>query len=503
MKTVRICLALFVAAIFSQAAEMQLLPGDLVRVQTGAQYGRAGVDVSSDLRNWLQMTNVAAAAGQITFVNDPQQSDPARFFRIADADASFAIAGYVDAGQLLGGVAGATITEDLTGTSVKSDANGFFHFNQRFGRTNVQIRLKATAEGRDPVERLIRPGDYGSFSVMHMNAPGLARLSSTRDETYHFKVTGGPRAGLEYSMRLYFGHATVTGGLTGEGEFYEPMFIPNPDEGGELPLYIVNIGPSAFTGSHLFFSAPLTNGNMRTAFFSGIPSTNGTVAGNGIVTWDATVLAPMDLNGLAYQIGADTVQFTNNVYQLKRNDAPEYGNYTGFLVGNTWRLSSRVNDPRSNALDLSFSTTTNGAFILATADGGEVSGEMHQIAYPPWSPPVVEPTWAPAKLHFVVGPGGGIGEGTKINITFAGGSSGTFTAVNEQGDSMGSGTYTYESFGPTTGHLRLNYAEFAPDYDDVTLTYKAPPGSTIPSSFSGTQLISATTYIYNGTFTYE
>ncbi|HUS36069.1 MAG TPA: hypothetical protein VM680_12025 [Verrucomicrobiae bacterium] len=482
---------------------MQLLPSDLVRVQTGAQYQRATVDVSSNLTNWLQMTNVDVTAGQITFVNDPQQSDPARFFRIADADTTFAIAGYVDAGQLLGGVAGATITENVTGTSVKSDANGFFHFNQRFTRTSRQFRLTAAAEGRDPVERLLRPGDYGSFSVMHMNTPGLARLSSTTDETYHFKVTGGPRAGLEYSMRHYFGHATVTGGVTGEGEFYHPPFIPNPDPGDNLPLYIVNIGPSAFTGSHLLFSSAITNGNMRTAFFSGIPSTNGTLAGNGIVTWDATIFAPGDLNGKAYQIGADTVQFTNNVYRLIRNDVAEYGAYSGFVYGNTWRLSlSSAADPRSSSLDLSFSTTSNGVFTLTVPDGPAVTGEMHGVAFPSWSPSVIEPT-APSKLRFVVGEGSGIGPGTVINMVLSGGTSGMFTAVDDQGDSMGRGPYTYSVTGPATAQLHLTYPEFNNDYDDVTLSYKAPPGSTVPSTFSGRQVVSGDMYPYNGTFTYE
>lgn len=502
MKTVRIFLALFVTAIVSKAAQMQLLPGDLVRVQTGAQYQRAAVDVSSDLTSWRQMTNVAAVAGQLTFVNDPRQSDPARFFRIADADETFAIAGYVDAGELLGGVAGATITESLTGTSVKSDVNGFFHFNQRFARTNFQVWLTATAEGRDPVYRLLRAGDYGSFSVLHMKTPGIGFLNAPWDETFHFRVTGGPRAGLEYSMRVYFDRATFTGGTSGEGSFLEAPFTPNPDLGDNVPLYFVNIGPSGSTGSRLLFSGAMTNGNMLTAFFSGIPSTNGTLAGNGIVTWDATVYAPGDLAGRAYQLGAYTIQFTNGFYRLTKDNVAEEGTYQGTLFGNTWRLSAIANS-RLTALDLSFNTTTNGTFTLKLTEEPQLPGEMHEIAFPAWSPPVGAPGDPPTKFHIVTGPGGGVGAGTRFHVTLSGGTSGTFTAVNDQGDSFGLGTYTYTRTGPATAQMRLTYPEFGNDFDDMTLSYKAPPGSTVPSTFTGTQLVSGTMYPYNGTFTYE
>jgi hypothetical protein len=499
MKTISICLVLFITALFSNAAQMQMLPGDLVRVQTAAEYQRASVDVSFDLVSWRPMTNVAASAGQITFVNDPQQSDPARFFRIADADETFAIAGYVDAGQLLGGVAAAMITESVTGTSVKSDATGFFHFNQRFARTNPEITLTAVAEGRDAVQRVLRPGDYGSFAVMHMKTPGLANVGAV-DEVYHFRVTGGPRAGLEYSIRVYFGQATVTGGIKGEGAFYQPL-LPTPEPGP--PVHILNIGASAYTGCHLHFSLPLRNGKTNIAFFSGIPSTNGTLAGNGIVTWDAAIHAPLDLNGLAYQIGADTIQFTNSLYRLIKNAATEEGTYTALRLENTWRVSlSGTADPTSDNLDLSFATATNGAFTLMISGAPSVSGQMQQVAFPPWSPPVIDAN-PPAKMRFIVGPGSGIGEGTIINIVLSGGTAGVFTAINAQGDSMGNGTYTYTVTGPATAHFRLNYPEFGNDYDDVTLTYKAPPGSETASTFSGTQLVSGTLYPYNGTFTYE
>src|SRR5688572_13890318 len=140
MKLTRIFLALLLIAFTGRAAQMELLSGGLVRVNAGFESPRLAVDVSSNLVNWMLFTNAPAAAGQVTFVNDAQQADPTRFFRVADADQTFAIAGFVDGGEYFGGVAGATITESATGTSVTSDANGFFHFNQRFPISSAPIQ---------------------------------------------------------------------------------------------------------------------------------------------------------------------------------------------------------------------------------------------------------------------------------------------------------------------------------------------------------------------------
>lgn len=377
---------------------MELLAGDGVRIRTGAEYQRVAVDVSADLRNWLQLTNAAAIAGEITFVNDAQQADPARFFRAADGDDTVAIAGYVDGGQYFGGIADATVTENLTGTSVKTDANGFFHFNQRFARNQLPVTVTATAELRQPAQRIIRKTDASTFSVLQMPTGEPGSLTSLVDQTYQFKVTGGPRAGLQYSIRINDGRAEVAGGLTGEGTFQAAVT-------GDAPYrYLFNIGGAGTIASEILFWPLPAEGNLHSAFFAGIPSTNGTLSGNGIVTWEVTPVQPIN---------------------------------------------------------------------------------------------------PPTKIMFVVGPGAGIIEGTVINVTFSGGTSGTFTAQNSQGDDMGRGAYTFEQIGAGTAHLRLTYVDFAGDYDDVTLTFKAPPSSQEPSAFSGTQLISTAMYPYSGTFTYQ
>src|SRR5688572_23563559 len=63
------------------AAEMELLPGDLMRIRVGDEWRRVEVDVSSNLVNWVQFTNVVPSAGETTFVHR-HHGDPARFFRL-------------------------------------------------------------------------------------------------------------------------------------------------------------------------------------------------------------------------------------------------------------------------------------------------------------------------------------------------------------------------------------------------------------------------------------
>src|SRR5687767_11142102 len=185
MKLTRMFFALLLIAFSSRAAQMELLSGGLVSVKAGFESPRVAVDVSSNLVNWMQLTNAASAGSQVTFVNDAQQADPMRFFRVADADQTFAIAGYVDGGEHFGGVAGATITESATGTSVVSDANGFFHFNQRFPISSAPIQLTATATGRGVVQREIRRTEANTFSVLAMPLNGPGFLESTTEQTYH------------------------------------------------------------------------------------------------------------------------------------------------------------------------------------------------------------------------------------------------------------------------------------------------------------------------------
>jgi hypothetical protein len=98
------------------------------------------------------------------------------------------------------------------------------------------------------------------------------------------------------------------------------------------------------------------------------------------------------------------------------------------------------------------------------------------------------------------GPGGGIGENTVYTVTFSGGTSGTFNAVNSSGDPMGNGNFTYAPSG-TTAQLRMDYANFPGDHDDMTLIFTTQPGGGA-SQYTGTQVVGGTTYPFNGTFIY-
>jgi len=93
---------------------------------------------------------------------------------------------------------------------------------------------------------------------------------------------------------------------------------------------------------------------------------------------------------------------------------------------------------------------------------------------------------------------GGIGPGTVYNVTLN--SNGTFNAVNSQGDSMGSGVYQYTKSG-NQANLRLTYPDFGNDYDDMTLYFTSPQGGGA-NQYTGTQVVSGTTYNMTGTFTY-
>jgi hypothetical protein len=94
-------IALLSTALLLRSADIELQSGNTVRVSLGSDTSeRIAVDVSSNLVNWMQITNVAAAAGKVTFANRPSSSvDPMRFFRISDGDDTFSITGFVDGGN--------------------------------------------------------------------------------------------------------------------------------------------------------------------------------------------------------------------------------------------------------------------------------------------------------------------------------------------------------------------------------------------------------------------
>ena len=95
---------------------------------------------------------------------------------------------------------------------------------------------------------------------------------------------------------------------------------------------------------------------------------------------------------------------------------------------------------------------------------------------------------------------GGIAANSVYTVTLSGGTSGTFTASNTAGESMGSGTYVYTPNG-NQANLRLTYPDFGNDYDDMNLIFTTPPGGQ-PNQYTGTQTVSGTAYAMTGTFSY-
>jgi hypothetical protein len=470
-----------------RAAQVELLPDATVRVGINASSSqRIAVDVSSNLVNWTQMTNVAPLARQITFANDPSQSDPMRFFRISDGDETFAIAGYVDGGQYFRGMAGVTMTEGATGTTVLTDANGFFHFDQRFSRTNLPFLLTASIAGAPIAQQQIAGAQAGVFSVIQ--APLATRSPDIYpvDTTCHFKVTGGPRAGLEYTIQFYDTHFQMTGGITGAGIFQRSVSPP------PTSLYLTNsTGTNAASDPYLWGGS--TNVNTVSGWFSGIPSAKGALAGNGTVTMERVVVAPTNLAGMAFSIGDGEIQFTDTQYVLTWDGVTNTYYYFPSRDGNFWNISSK--------LQLYFLSATNGSFTFLQQGPLVITGDMHQIPFTLLPDTGVPAPATPPTLNITTtNIDSGIGSGAQYTLVFSGGTTGTFTTVNS--GMTGNGSYTYTVYG-SNAHLYLSYgAPFVGDYDNMTLTFKAPQGSGTPNSFSGTQQVGGTIYPFLGIFTY-
>lgn len=94
----------------------------------------------------------------------------------------------------------------------------------------------------------------------------------------------------------------------------------------------------------------------------------------------------------------------------------------------------------------------------------------------------------------------GIGPNSVYTVTFSGGTSGTFTARNTEGNVVGTGNFNYQPNG-TTAHLNMTYNEIPGDFDDMTLIFTTQPGGGA-SQFTGTQRVGGHDYNFTGTFTY-
>jgi hypothetical protein len=238
---------------------------------------------------------------------------------------------------------------------------------------------------------------------------------------------------------------------------------------------------------------------------------------------DSAGHAPERLNGNGYALrgvegtasamefaaGADTFRVTS---ESMSTNYLVTGAFTAQRHGDVWTVQlSRDDSTNTSQIALTFTGPGQGTYSW-TSDGIVYPGTFAPLAIttpPPREPGEHEPEPGPgpglptslSSITVTVGPGSPIAEGAVYAVNFSGGTAGTFTTVNAQGESMGSGTYTYTPDGDHAT-LIMNYPELQNDQDNMRLTFLYPPGTGQPNPFTGTQTVSGAQYAFNGTFTY-
>jgi len=282
----------------------------------------------------------------------------------------------------------------------------------------------------------------------------------------------------------------------------------NPNSPGSLSGRTYNLTDSAGTGTLEFDAAA-----MNYTLTQGGNTETGTYTANR--TGDVWVVNATDSTGAASTV---TLNFTGNGtgnYQIEKNGQTSSGSFaasTGSTTDGT-STSTGTTDGTSTSTgttdgtSTSTGTTDGTSTSTGTTDGtststGTTDGTSTSTGTTTGTTGPVGTVPAPATLSSitVTTGAGGIGTGTVYTVTFSGGQSGTFTAVNSQGDSMGNGTYTYTPNG-NQAQLRMDYPEFNNDFDDMTLFFTTGPGGGA-NQYTGTQRVSGTNYPMDGTFTY-
>jgi hypothetical protein len=261
------------------------------------------------------------------------------------------------------------------------------------------------------------------------------------------------------------------------------------------------------------------------AFFTGCG--DDTVTGEGNTNNNGgnntTSNAPQSLNGQSYTLtdanGTSTLAFdaSGNSYTVTPGDTnivAETGTFTATQSGDVWTVTA-LNDAggTNSTIALTFTGNGVGTYTIQRPGSDQVSGSFaassgtHEPEPNPNPNPEPNPNptgtvQAPATLQSitVTTTQSGIGPNSVYTVTLSGGASGTFTARNTDNNVTGTGTYTYTPQG-TQAHLRLDYAEFAGDFDDMTLVFTTQPGGGV-NQFTGTQKVGGSDYTFTGTFTY-
>jgi len=269
--------------------------------------------------------------------------------------------------------------------------------------------------------------------------------------------------------------------------------------------------------------------------------------------------SPDALNGKTYNLtdggtgGTVTFDPAANTYTLTRGGTTESGSFDANRSGDTWNVTTTDSTgTTTSTLTLTFTSPGNGTYTYDRpgADPQVVTGSFSQAASSTTGTSTSTGTdtgtststgtdtgtststgtdtgtststgtdtgtststgtttgtgtvQAPATLSAITVTTGptAVSPNTVYTVNMSGGSSGTFSAVNPEGNSMGSGTFTYTPSG-TQANLRLVYPEANNEYDDMTLIFTQQSGSGQPNAFTGTQLIGGVVSPFNGTFTY-
>jgi hypothetical protein len=190
-------------------------------------------------------------------------------------------------------------------------------------------------------------------------------------------------------------------------------------------------------------------------------------------------------------------------YTLQRGDQTTTGSFAASDPGGTSTSSGTdTGTSTSSGTDTGTSTssgTDTGTSTSSGTDTGTSTSSGTDTGTSTSTGPVGTLPAPQSLSQIVVTTGtGGIGAGTVYTVTLN--PNGTFSAVNNQGDSMGSGTYQYTPAG-NQANLRLTYPDFGSDNDNMTLFFTSPAGGGA-NQYTGTQVVSGTSYNMTGTFTY-
>jgi hypothetical protein len=233
--------------------------------------------------------------------------------------------------------------------------------------------------------------------------------------------------------------------------------------------------------------------------------------------------APSSLKSREYQLtepgGISTITFTGlgNNYTLARPGiAQEAGSYTASRVGiDTWdTILNNSLDGSSSRLVLTFSDNGVGSYSFTGPNAtNAVTGQFQETGF---GSSTTGTTTTGTTTTGTTTTGGGTGSvqapatlsQVVINGLASNPSGGGQAVVNISGNTFVyasggfAGTAQYTPSG-TTARLRLNYAGTASgDFDDYTLVFRAPSGSSTLSTFSGTQKAGNVTGPASGTFIY-